>query len=73
MIAGQRQSGNDGFGVGRRQDAVLGQRVAHDAIVHFGVERALVDGDARAAMRPLLKRVAEAGDDISLPVAVDVL
>ena len=51
MIAGQRQSRDDGLRrPGRRDRRPAGKRVAHDAVVGLGIEIALVDRDAGAAL-----------------------
>jgi hypothetical protein len=73
MVAGEGKPGDDSLWFAGRDDAVLAQRVAYDAIVHLGVEGTLVKGDAGATVIALLDSVAEAGGDIGLAVAVDVL
>ena len=49
------------------------QRIAHDAIVHFGVERAVVERDAGAAVAPFCDGLAEADGNIGLAIALGVL
>jgi hypothetical protein len=49
VIAAKRQAGHDGYLRAFRHDRVRGHRVLHDAIVDFGVERAIVKSDAGAA------------------------
>src|SRR6185295_20001299 len=45
MVAGQRQTRNDGFGSLTRHDRTRGHLVAHDPIVDLYVEPVLVDTD----------------------------
>ncbi len=73
MIAGQRQPGDHDLGCSGRCDRAGRQRVAHDAIVHLGVEPVFVKRDAGAAMTAGRDAVAETRIDVRASVSVGVL
>ena len=73
MVAGERQLGNDHLGRPGRRERACRQGVAHDAVVHLRVKRAIVERDAGAAGAALLAGLAEADADVGAAVAVGIL
>jgi hypothetical protein len=73
MIAGDRHAGNDDLRFAARHHLAILQRVGDDLVVGLGVELALVDVDAGAAVVALGRRGAETFDLVGLAVVVGVL
>ena len=64
---------DDGFGRAGRGDAVGRQGVTHDAVIGLGVDVAVIDRDAGAAVVTLREGRAEAHDVIGLAAVLGVL
>src|SRR5262249_43301098 len=59
VVAGERKAGDDHLGLLTRNDFAILQRIADDAIVDLGVERALIERDSGSAVSAFGKRLAE--------------
>ena len=73
MVAGQRQSRNDGFARTTRHDRAGGQRVARDAVIDLRVDRAFVHADACPARAAALHGFAKALGHIGFSRTVFIL
>jgi hypothetical protein len=72
MVATERQPRNDGLRRIGRHRAGFRQPEADDAVIHLGIERAVIECDAGSSGRALRRSFAEAADDIGLAVAIGV-
>src|ERR1700731_1112495 len=73
VIAGEGQPRNNDLGRRGWGKCSSRWRVAHDAIVHFRVERAVVENDACATVAAVHGSVTEARDDVGAPFPLGVL
>ncbi len=73
VIAGDRQAGHDDIRLPLRHGLPPLQLVAHNAVVQFGIERALVERDAGAAGGTLRDARAEALHEIGAAGALGIL
>jgi hypothetical protein len=73
MVAGERHAGQDRLGLAVRRDLASRQRIAHDPVVHLGIDRIVVDGDPGAASGAVGYALAEALDDVGMPGCAAVL
>ena len=73
MVAGERQAGENDLGLLVRRDGRRGQRIPDDLVVLFGIEPAMIEGDAGAARRALRDAIAKALDHIRMAVAFAIL
>src|ERR1700681_2342103 len=73
MVAGSGQAGDDRLASALWGDFVRGNRIAHDAVVDLGVDHAVVEDEAGAAVSAARDRFAEPFDDVGAPAAMRVL
>ena len=73
VIAAEREAGDDGDRRALRRDRAGRHRVLHDAVVCLGVDRAVVNADAGAAVIACLLCSAEALDRVGFAGAALVL
>ena len=73
MIAGQRQSRDDGLRRSGRLDPIRRQLIAYDAIVGLGIDVAVVDGDAGSSRVTLCLGRTKADYFIGPAVALGIL
>ena len=73
VVAGERQARENDLGFLVRRDGSRGQRIADDLVVLFGIEPAVIEGDASAARRALRDTIAKALDHIRMAVAFAIL
>src|SRR3984893_18124453 len=73
MVAGDRQPGDDHLRRRGRGNRAGGQSVAHDAIVHLGIERTVIKRDAGAAVAAVREAVAKANVDVGVPITLGIL
>ena len=73
MIAGERQARKDDLRRSLRHVGIRRHGIADDLVVLFGIERAVVEADARSARGALRDAIAETLDHIGAAVALAVL